>query len=127
MSLADILQPNTRPPGRPTRSVRLLTVAEPEENPVPRTKSKPEAKPEKAAAPAAKEKPQKRKYTRRNVKRKPGPKPGRKPAPKASSREPRFGVFDDGSVRINLPRCKGDIAPGDARDLLAFMSTRLSK
>ena len=34
---------------------------------------------------------------------------------------PRFGVFDDGSISINLPGCKGRIASDEAREFVAFL------
>lgn len=120
MSLVDVLTPQHIKPGRPTRSVRLLSGDEEREVPVA------SAPDEKKAARKRKEEvvaPRKRKYKRRA---KPGPKPGAKRAPKSTGRAPRFGVFDDGSVRINLPGCKGDIRAGDARDLVSFIS-RLGK
>lgn len=35
---------------------------------------------------------------------------------------PRFGVFDDGSVTLALPGCKGQMVPEEARDLVAFLA-----
>lgn len=35
---------------------------------------------------------------------------------------PRFGVFDDGSVTLKLPDCKGQIAPQEAREFLSFLA-----
>lgn len=49
-----------------------------------------------------------------------GRKPGVKYATKAAG--PRFGVFDDGSVTVNLAACKGQIAPDEAREFLAFLA-----
>ena len=55
-------------------------------------------------------------------------KPGRKPRAKAAKLVmehvpgPRFGVFDDGSVTLNLPGCKGTIVPQEAREFLGFLA-----
>ena len=55
-------------------------------------------------------------------------KPGRKPKAKAAKLVmehvpgPRFGVFDDGSVTLNLPGCKGTIVPQEAREFLGFLA-----
>ena len=52
--------------------------------------------------------------------RKPGVTYAKKPAAIPST-GPRFGVFDDGSVTLNLPACKGQIAPTEARQFLDFL------
>lgn len=33
----------------------------------------------------------------------------------------RFGVFEDGTIRLNLPSCTGIVGPDDARDLVGFL------
>lgn len=50
-----------------------------------------------------------------------GRKPGQKAAPRPAN-GPRFGVFDDGSVTLNLPSCKGTIVPQEAREFLSFLA-----
>lgn len=35
---------------------------------------------------------------------------------------PRFGVFDDGSVTLSLPGCKGQLVPQEAREFVAFLA-----
>lgn len=35
---------------------------------------------------------------------------------------PRFGVFDDGSVTLALPGCKGQMVPQEAREFVAFLA-----
>lgn len=56
-----------------------------------------------------------------------GRKPGVKYAKKAKLvmehvSGPKFGVFDDGSVTLNLPGCKGTIVPQEAREFLSFLA-----
>jgi hypothetical protein len=55
--------------------------------------------------------------------KKPGPKPGAKRKARAIA-VPRFGVFEDGSVQVNLPGCTGMLAPDEAQALVAFIGTR---
>lgn len=70
---------------------------------------KPKASATPAAEPEAKAEPRKR---------------GRKAKvkPQAASQPARFGVFDDGSVTLNLPACKGQLVPQEAREFLAFLA-----
>lgn len=53
-----------------------------------------------------------------------GRKPGVKYAKKASAPAsgPKFGVFDDGSVTLALPGCKGHLIPQEAREFVAFLA-----
>lgn len=54
----------------------------------------------------------------------PAPEPkkrGRKPGQRAQN-GPRFGVFDDGSVTLELPGCKGHLVPQEAREFVAFLA-----
>ena len=51
-----------------------------------------------------------------------GRKPGVTYAKPAATNGPRFGVFDDGSVTLNLPGCKGTIVPQEAREFLGFLA-----
>jgi hypothetical protein len=87
------------------------------ETPMPRPKAATPSAPAPApAAPvaAAPDKPR-RKYTRRA---------SDKPAASAAPTPPqsaRFGIFDDGTVTVNLPTCQGVIGTDDARALLTFM------
>lgn len=50
--------------------------------------------------------------------RKPGSTNAKKPAPTGA----RFGVFDDGSVTLNLPSCKGQMIPQEAREFVGFLA-----
>lgn len=50
-----------------------------------------------------------------------GRKPGQKSAPRPAN-GPRFGVFDDGSVTLELPGCKGHLVPQEAREFVAFLA-----
>lgn len=50
-----------------------------------------------------------------------GRKPGQKAAPRPAN-GPRFGVFDDGSVTLNLAGCKGQLVPQEAREFLSFLA-----
>lgn len=73
--------------------------------------------------PDAEAKPAKKKPGRK-AKAKPE-KAARKPRAKLVTEHvagPRFGVFDDGSVTLNLPECKGQIAPVEAREFLGFLA-----
>lgn len=56
----------------------------------------------------------KRKYTRRAWS-----KPGS--LGRSRGKEPRFGVFDDGSVAITVPSCQGKLTGQEARDLVEFI------
>lgn len=51
--------------------------------------------------------------------RKPGSTNAKKAAPTTG---PRFGVFDDGSVALNLPSCKGQMIPQEAREFIGFLA-----
>lgn len=52
--------------------------------------------------------------------RRPGVKYAKKAAPPTSG--PRFGVFDDGSVTLNLAGCKGQLVPQEAREFVSFLA-----
>lgn len=39
----------------------------------------------------------------------------------------RFGVFDDGSIVVNLPGCSGELSADDAAALVAFIQGRRGK
>lgn len=82
-----------------------------------------EAMPRKAST-EPKPEPTTRKKRGRPAKAKPE-KPARKPRQKLVMEHvagPRFGVFDDGSVTLALPGCKGQMVPEEARDLVAFLA-----
>lgn len=51
--------------------------------------------------------------------RKPGVKYAKKTSAPASC--PRFGVFDDGSVTLALPGCKGSMSPDETREFVGFL------
>ncbi len=50
----------------------------------------------------------------------PAKKRGRKPGSKAAA-VPRFGVFDDGSISIILPKFSGNLSAEEARQFVAFL------
>lgn len=66
--------------------------------------------------------------TEPKVEASPGPKKrGRKPGSTSAKKAapttgPRFGVFDDGSVTLNLPGCKGQMIPQEAREFVGFLA-----
>lgn len=89
-------------------SARVHRLGEPDElteDTMPR-KASTEPKPEPAEAP-----------------KKRGRKPGVKYSKKASAPAsgPKFGVFDNGSVTLALPGCKGSMSPSEAREFLGFL------
>jgi len=102
----------------PTRSVRLLTGKEPPEKEKrmptgvyerkPRA-SKVEAKPEAKPAKARAKRPEGKglRVTRKS-----------RQAPTDGA---RFGVFEDGTIHLNLPSCTGVVGPDDARALVGFL------
>lgn len=93
-----------RPPAAPPAEARKVNgeTHEDEEEPMPR---KAKAKPT-----ATEEEPKKRAYRKRS----------KAFAPSTSGR--RFGVWDDGTVEVALPKCAGTIAPTDAAELVDFIN-----
>lgn len=80
---------------------------------------KEEAMPKKPTEPAP--------YLRKLAKMDPLPKHPPGESPKKRGRKPRsdgpkFGVFDDGSVTLSLPGCKGQMVPQEAREFVAFLA-----
>lgn len=82
---------------------RLGQPEELKEDAMPKPKAEPAKKPADEPQPVAK----KRKYVRR--------------APAAGEGAARFGVFDDGSVKISLPGCAGTLGPEEAREFVGFL------
>lgn len=84
---------------------RLCEPDELQEDSMPR-KSSTEPKPEAPAIPKKRGRPAKAKAE------------GAKPRKSAA---PRFGVFDDGSVMIELPHCAGQMNPAEVQQFTGFL------